>query len=113
MRLDAYIDDFTLSAHGDTEEDVEKALVAAAIDLNRVIEQELMCKVARDKSAVVGSSDNRGETGLLRSGAQEFSHQPRGGLHCGQGAEENQQQAPQEDKKVRPRTGQNLQTPKT
>ena len=55
--MDAYIDDLTLSVTADTEEEAEELLVAAAIDLNRLIHEELRCKVALEKSVVISSSD--------------------------------------------------------
>ena len=36
IRLDAYIDDITLSAVGDSEQEVEEMMVRAAVDLNRM-----------------------------------------------------------------------------
>jgi hypothetical protein len=50
VRLDTYIDDFTLSALDDSEDEVGNSLVVAALDLHDVIERELKCKVAMDKS---------------------------------------------------------------
>ena len=57
VRVDAYIDDITLSVTADTEDEVEEAPTRAALDLVDVIEKELQCKVAKEKSVVVSSSD--------------------------------------------------------
>ena len=57
ITLDAYIDDLTLAANGKTEKEVEVVLVEAARDLEKVIKEELGCEIAKEKSAVVGSSE--------------------------------------------------------
>ena len=60
--FDAYIDDLTLSATADSEEEVLALLKAAAQDLAELIERELRCKVAREKSVVVSSSERLAQT---------------------------------------------------
>ena len=57
VRLDTYIDDFTLAVDADTEEEAQVLLVRAALDLKRTVEEQLLCKLALDKSVVVGSTD--------------------------------------------------------
>jgi hypothetical protein len=57
VRLDAYIDDLTLSTSAGSEEVVEKRLREAALDLIRLIEDELHCQLAKEKTAIIASSD--------------------------------------------------------
>lgn len=57
VKLDAYIDAFTLSATAPTEQEVEAILHSAAADLLRPIRKELQCDIAKDKTAVSASSD--------------------------------------------------------
>ena len=58
VKLDAYIDDLTLSASGDSDDEVALLLQAAAEDLYKVITELLECDLAKEKSAVVASSDS-------------------------------------------------------
>jgi hypothetical protein len=56
VKFDAYVDDLTLSASADTDQEVCDILTAATKDLLSMIQDELFCEVAHDKSAVVASS---------------------------------------------------------
>ena len=58
VTLDAYIDDFAISASGANDGVVKQRLHNAAVDLMEVIRKELKCQVAKHKSAVVASSTN-------------------------------------------------------
>ena len=60
ISLDAFIDDFTLSAAGSSEEQVENDLVKGAIAMHKVIKEELKCSVSLGKAAVVASSEALG-----------------------------------------------------
>ena len=57
IKLDAYIDDFAISASAGSDEEVEELLVKAALDLQGVIIEALKCRLADGKSYVVASSD--------------------------------------------------------
>ena len=58
VRLDAYIDDLTISATADTEDELEILLVEAALELARLIEEDLLCKVATEKTMVISSTNH-------------------------------------------------------
>ena len=57
VRLDTYVDDFTLSVDADTDIEARVLVTLAALDLKQVIEKEMKCKLALDKSVVVASND--------------------------------------------------------
>ena len=57
VRLDTYVDDFTLSVDAGTDLEARVLVTRAALDLKKVIENELKCKLALDKSVVVASND--------------------------------------------------------
>ena len=57
VRVDTYIDDITLSVVAYTDEEVEAILVHAGHDLHQVIQLELKCAVAKDKTVLVSRSD--------------------------------------------------------
>ena len=52
----SYVDDHTLTAVGDTEDEVVDKLEAAAVDLHRVVTTGLKCDISWDKAASASSS---------------------------------------------------------
>ena len=62
VKLEAYIDDLTLSTTGPSDKNVEVRLVAAAKDLLEIITKELRCDLAYEKTAVIASNDELAAT---------------------------------------------------
>ena len=56
-KLDAYIDDLTVSLVADSAEELEEQMVNAGLDLFRMVKEELKGEIAMEKSVVIASCD--------------------------------------------------------